>query len=103
LDTLNLTGFIDTDWANKLSDHSSTSGYIYKLARGAISWSSKKQASITLSSTEAKYISGAHAAKEVIWLRRLLSELGLPNHDPTILHMDSQSAMAIAKNPQFHD
>jgi len=56
-----------------------------------------------LSSTEAEYIAGAHTTKEVVWLRRLLAELGLPNNDPTILHMDNQSTMAIAKNPQFHD
>jgi hypothetical protein len=100
---LSLTGFMDADWANELSDRSSTSGYTYKLAGGAISWSSKKQSSIALSSTEAEYIAGAHAAKEAIWLRRLLSKLGLPDHDPTTLRMDNQSAIAIAKNPQFHD
>jgi hypothetical protein len=100
---LSLTGFVDADWANELSDRSSTSGYTYKLTGGAISWSSKKQSSIALSSTEAEYIAGVHAAKEAIWLRRLLSELRLPDHDPTTLRMDNQSAIAIAKNPQFHD
>jgi hypothetical protein len=100
---LTLTGYVDADWANELSDRSSTSGYVYRLAGGAISWSSKKQSSIALSSTEAEYIAGAHAAKEVVWLRRLLNELGLPDDDPTVLQMDSQSAIAIAKNPQFHD
>jgi hypothetical protein len=98
-----LTGFVDADWANDLSDRSSTSGYVYKLTGRAISWSSKKQSSIALSSTEAEYIASAHAAKEVVWLRRLLAELGLSIDDPTVLHMDSQSAIAIAKNPQFHD
>jgi transposase InsO family protein len=98
-----LSGFVDADWANERSDRSSTSGYVYKLAGGAISWSSKKQSSIALSSAEAEYIAGAHAAKEAIWLRRLLTELRLLDYDPTIIHMDSQSAMAIAKNPQFHD
>jgi len=58
---------------------------------------------IALLSTEAKYIMGAHATKEAIWLRQLLAELGLPDDDPTILQMDSQSAIAIAKNPQFHN
>jgi len=59
--------------------------------------------SIALSSTEAEYIAGVHATKEVVWLRQLLAELGLLDDDPTILHIDNQSAMAIAKNPQFYD
>jgi hypothetical protein len=77
-------------WAKELSNHSSTSSYVYQLACGAISWSLKKQSSIALSSTEAKYIMGAHATKEAIWLRQLLAELGLPDDDPIVLHMDSQ-------------
>jgi len=81
-----LTGFVDADWANKLSDQSLTSGYVYQLVGGAISWSSKKQSSIALSSMEAEYITGAHAAKEAIWLRQLLAELRLPDDDPTVTH-----------------
>ena len=70
---------------------------------GAISWSSKKQPTVTLSSTEAEYIAGAHAAKEDVWLRLLLSELGQDMSSPTTLHVDNQSAMAIARNPEFHE
>ena len=69
----------------------------------AISWSSKKQTSVALSSTEAEYIAGAHAAKESIWLRQLLTGLGLTISKPTLLRMDNQSAIAIAKNPTFHE
>jgi len=79
------------------------SGYTFKLAGAAVSWSSKKQTSVTLSSTEAEYISGAHAAKEAIWLRQLLSELSLDTSSPTILHINNQSTIMIAKNPEFHD
>ena len=100
---LTLTGYVDTDWANNLGDCKSTSGYMFKLAGGAISWSSKKQPSVMLSSTEAKYIARAHAAKELVWLQHLFSKVGLPNDDLTILFMDNQSAIAIAKNPQFHN
>lgn len=53
--------------------------------------------------TEAELIAGAHAAKEVVWLRRLLGELGMPDYDPAVLRMDKQSTITIAKNPQFHD
>jgi hypothetical protein len=100
---LTLTGYADADWANDLGDRKSTSGYVFKLAGGAISWSSKKQPSVALSSTEAEYIAGAHAAKEIVWLQRLFGEVGLPDDGPTTLYMDDQSAIAIAKNPQFHD
>ncbi|TFY50533.1 hypothetical protein EVG20_g11464 [Dentipellis fragilis] len=68
----------------------------------AVSWSSKKQPSTALSSTEAEYIMGAHAAKEAIWLRGFLAELWQPRSGPTILLMDNQSAMVIAWNPAFH-
>jgi hypothetical protein len=100
---LTLHGYVDADWASDINDRKSTSGYVFTLAGGAVSWSSKKQSSVALSSTEAEYIAGAHAAKEVVWLRRLLSELGAGTNDPTIVHMDNQSAMTIARNPEFHD
>ena len=98
-----LTRYADADWANDLGDCKSTSGYVFKLARGAISWSSKKQPSIALSSTEAKYIPRAYATKELMWLQHLFSEVGLPDNDPTVLLIDNQSTIMIAKNPQFHN
>ena len=98
-----LFGYADADWASDVNDRKSTSGYMFKLAGAAVSWSSKKQTSVTLSSTEAEYISGAHAAKKAVWLRQLISELGLDTSFPTVLHVDNQSAIAIAKNPEFHD
>ena len=58
---------------------------------------------MALSSTEAEYIAAAHATKEVVWLRRLLNELGQTTKAPTHLHIDNQSAIAIARNPEFHD
>ncbi len=98
-----LFSYADADWASDINDRKSTSGYMFKLAGAAVSWSSKKQTSVALSSTKAKYIAGAHAAKEVVWLRQLLSELGLGTRHPTTLLIDNQSAIAIAKNPKFHD
>jgi len=98
-----LHGFVDADWASDVNDRKSTSGFVFMLGGAAISWSSKKQTSVALSSTEAEYIAAAHATKEVVWLRRLLTELGLDLHSSTILHVDNQSAIAIARNPEFHD
>ncbi|THH12524.1 hypothetical protein EW146_g7607 [Bondarzewia mesenterica] len=97
-----LTGYVDADWAGDVNDRRSISGYVFKIAEGAISWSSKKQRSTALSSTEAEYVSGAHAAKELIWLRTLLAELGLPCDKATPLLTDNQSAMAIAQNSVYH-
>jgi hypothetical protein len=61
-----LLGYANADWASNVNNCKSTSGYIFTLEGSAISWSSKKQTTVTLSSTEAKYITGAHAAKEAV-------------------------------------
>src|SRR6266851_10157548 len=88
-----LFGYTDVDWASDVNDRKSTSSYTFKLAGAAVSWSSKKQTSVTLSSTEVEYISEAHAAKEAVWLRQLLSKLGLDTSSPTVLHIDNQSTI----------
>jgi hypothetical protein len=98
-----LVGYVDADWGSDVNDRKSTSGYVFKLAGGAISWSSKKQGCVALSSTEAEYVAGAHAAKEAIWLGRLFAGLQQPSTFPIPLLIDNQSAIAIAKNPEFHD
>jgi hypothetical protein len=94
---------VDADWASDVNDRKSTSGYVFLLGGGAISWGSKKQAAVTISSTEAEYIAAAHAAKEAVRLRRLLSELGVDTSSPTHIFVDNQPAMVIARNPEFHD
>ncbi|THH04747.1 hypothetical protein EW146_g10096 [Bondarzewia mesenterica] len=97
-----LTGFVDADWAGNVNDRRSISGFVFKVADGAISWSSKKQGSTALSSTKAEYVAGTHAAKELVWLWALFAEISLPCKGPTTLFMDNQSAMAIAENPVYH-
>ena len=61
-------GFIDADWASDVNNQKSTSGFVFMLRGGVISWGSKKQGSVALSSTEAEYIAIAHATEEAIWL-----------------------------------
>jgi hypothetical protein len=63
----------------------------------------KKQTLVALSSTEAEYIAGTHAVKELIWLRQLLTGLSFASNSPTTLLMDNQLAIAIAKNPAHHE
>ena len=67
-------GFSDADWAGDLDDRKPTSGYIFQLSGAAISWRSKKQACVTLSSEEAEYIALASAAQEAVWVRQLLTD-----------------------------
>ena len=73
------------------------------MSGGAVCWSSKKQKSTALSSTEAEYMAASNATKEAIWVRTLLSELSQLSSGPTTLFIDNQSAMALAKNAAFHD
>jgi Reverse transcriptase (RNA-dependent DNA polymerase) len=68
LNSTTLHSFVDADWASDINDQKSTSGFVFMLGGGAISWGSKKQGSVALSSTEAEYIAIAHATKEAVWL-----------------------------------
>ena len=96
-------GFCDSDWGGS-SDRRSTSGYVFMLNGGAISWASRKQPTVALSSTEAEYIALTQATKEVLWLRSLFYEIGAPKHAQEIsqISSDNQGAIALAKNPGFH-
>ena len=72
-----LDGYCDTDWASQEHRHS-MSGYIFTIDGGAVSWSSKKQSVVVLSTTEAEYIAAAHAMKEALWLRTFITEITRP-------------------------
>lgn len=97
-------GYVDADWASDINDRRSITGYVFVLANGAVSWSSKKQTSVALSSTEAEYMAASAATKEAIWIRTLIRELNMiPSPKPTLLLLDNQSAMSLAKNSVFHD
>eukprot|EP00253_Pinus_taeda_P017565 PITA_17565 len=84
-----------------LDKRRSTSGYVFTLADGAISWMSKLQNIVALSTTEAEYIAASHACKEAIWLKGLFGEFGR-SQDNIKLFCDSQSAIHLAKNPAYH-
>ena len=95
-------GYSDADWAGDQEDRKSTSGYLFQMAGGPVSWKSRKQDSVALSTAEAEYIALSSAAQETVWIRRLVTELGMEPEGPTTLMEDNQSAIAMAKNPQFH-
>ena len=98
----NLIGYSDADWAADVDDRRSTSGNVLLLAKGAVSWLSKKQATVALSTAEAEYVALSVATQEAIWLRRLLTDVGEFLEDPIVNNEDNQEAIAMAKNPVGH-
>ena len=94
--------YSDADWAGDVDDRKSTSGYMFQIAGGPVSWKSRKQDTVALSTAEAEYVALSSAAQECIWLQRLLCELGKPLGGPTVILEDNQSSIAMARNPQFH-
>jgi len=93
--------FADAAFANH-DDHKSTSGYVFLAAGGAITWKSKKQMTIALSSTQAEYVALSKAACEACWLWSLFDELGYPQEHPMLIKGDNDGSISMAKNQQFH-
>ena len=78
-----------------------TTGYVFILGGTSLSWVSKIQSVVALSTTEAEYVAATEASKEIIWLQRFMDELG-KKHDMGTLYSDSQSAIHLARNSAFH-
>ncbi|XP_040374084.1 secreted RxLR effector protein 161-like [Rosa chinensis] len=97
-----LVAYIDSDFASDLDDRRSTSGFVFSLGFGAVSWSSKKQHVVTLSTTEAEYIAVAFCACQCVWLRRVLEKLGLKEKKSIVIQCDNNSTIQLSKNPVFH-
>ena len=98
-DAAPLSGMSDSDWATRHS----TSGWVFTYNSAAISWGSKKQKSVALSSCEAEIMAASEAAKEAVYLSRFVSELGLGDDKPTALYVDNKAARDLAYNPEHHD
>ncbi|XP_075645126.1 secreted RxLR effector protein 161-like [Castanea sativa] len=90
-----LVGYTDSDWAGSIDDRKSTSGYLFCLGTKPISWSSKKQKTVALSSAEPN-IAATDAACEAVWLRRILSDMQQSEEMSTIIYCDNMSAIAIS-------
>ncbi|KAH9767897.1 Integrase catalytic domain-containing protein [Citrus sinensis] len=94
-------GCVDSDFTGDLDKRKSTTGYVFTLAGAAVSWVSKLQTVVALSTTEAEYMAATQACKEAIWIKRLLEELGHKQEKISVF-CDSQSALHIARNPAFY-
>ncbi|CAN1849719.1 Retrovirus-related Pol polyprotein from transposon TNT 1-94 [Linum perenne] len=97
-----LSGYCDADYAGDLDTRRSTTGYVFSLGSGPISWCSKRQPTVALSTTEAEYNSSAMATQECVWLIQLLKDLGQQVNYSVSLLCDNQSALRLVDNPVFH-
>lgn len=93
-----LIGYSDADWAGDRCDRKSISGFVFTYGNSIISWASKKQQCVSLSSTEAEYVAGSMAAQEATYLRNLLAELHHRQEVATTLFQDNQSAIVLAND-----
>ena len=97
---INLEGYADSDWAGSAIDRKSTSGCCFSLGSGVISWFTRKQSCVALSTAKAEYVT---SCCEGVWLRKLLSDIFDLQLDATCIHCDNQSYVNLSESPVFHD
>ncbi len=102
--SLEVKGYVDSDFQSDPDDGKSNSGFVYGLNGGAFSWRSFKQSTVADSTTEAEYIAASEAAKEAVWIKKFIQELGVvPNiESPITLYCDNTGAVAQVKEPRAH-
>nr|XP_016437170.1 PREDICTED: uncharacterized mitochondrial protein AtMg00810-like [Nicotiana tabacum] len=98
-----VTAYCDSNWAACPDSRRSVSGYLVLFGGSPISWKSKKQTTVSLSSAETEYRSLRKVVGELVWVQRLLEELTVPCTDPIQVFCDSQAVVHIARNPVFHE
>jgi hypothetical protein len=99
-----LQGYVDADWGGDIGTRRSTTGYLFLVGNCAITWKSRLQKTVALSSCEAEYMALKDAIKEQAWLRSMFQNIDiLTETDSKDLYTDSQSAKSLAKNPVFHE
>ena len=92
-----LGAYVDADWAGDHQDRKSNSGFVFNLG-GPISWCARKQQCVTLSSTEAEYVAMSEACRELLWLLKLMSDVGEKSTNPVIVREDNQSCISMLNN-----
>lgn len=94
-----LTTFVDSDWGGDLNDRKSVTGYLFKVFNNTISWTTRKQNCVALSSTEAELTALCSAVCEALWLRKLLLDLNINIHE-LLLFEDNNGCISIIQNPE---
>ncbi|XP_047149161.1 secreted RxLR effector protein 161-like [Vigna umbellata] len=97
-----LMAYTNNDFAGDIDGRKSISGFIFSLGTGAVSWSSKKQPIVTLSTAESEYITAASCACQCIWIKRILDTIGFNRSKQILVLCDSSSTIKLSENPVFH-
>ena len=97
-----IEGYSDLDFASDVNTRRSTTGYVFKMSDGSVTWNSQRQSTVSLSTTEAEYVAASSAAKEAMWIRRLLRDLQELIEKPTPIFMDNQSAIKLVHKAEFY-
>jgi hypothetical protein len=95
-------GYSNTDWASSSLNHKSVSGNIFLLGGAAVTWLSKKQPTITLSTMEAEYMAITQASTQALWMRQFFDELNLPTAEPTNIVSDNLAMLTLTVESQYH-
>jgi hypothetical protein len=99
---LELHGYSDANYANSVDDRRSVAGFVTFMWNSPISWSSKLESTIALSTTEAEYMALTPLVQEIVFLQHMLNELRLKTDLPMIVYQDNQSCIKLTVNPEFH-
>jgi hypothetical protein len=97
-----LIGYTNNDCGGNIDDTKSTSRYAFHFGIGMVSWASRKQPIVTLSSVEAEYVVATSAACQTVWMRRMLKDLLQEQQEPTRVFCDNDSTIMLSKNHVFH-
>ena len=98
-----LVGYTDADYAGDTKTRRSTTGFVFLLNGGPVSWTSRQQTCVSLSTTESEYVAASETSKEAIWLLQLINELENHETGPVSLFCDNQSAIRLVRKPEFHN
>ena len=101
-ENLEVSGYSDADWASDMDSRRSTTGNVFMIAGGAVSWLSQKQSTVALSTAESEYIALSSAAQETVWLRQLLADIGEHCSKAVTVWEDNQAAIGLTRNPIGH-
>ncbi len=96
-------GYCDADWGGDLEDRRSTTGFVFMVGGGTISWSNKQQPTITLSTTKVEYMANTQATKETTWITKLMMDLRyMEEKKVMVIRCDNQGAISLTKNRTHH-